>query len=97
MGIAAASEACHHVNKLRMLLVVRMAADLQYQALTEHSLQTRRAQMNQFDTGIGVQFHRQHTAVVTVLNGQTRNAEHAESTAISVKFDGEALGETPGR
>jgi len=39
-----------------MLHVVRMAANLQYQALTQHNLQTRRAQMNPFDTGGGIQF-----------------------------------------
>jgi len=56
MDVAAASEACHHMNKLRMLHVVRMAANLQYQALTVHNLQTRRAQKSPFNTGIGIQF-----------------------------------------
>jgi len=39
-----------------MLHVVRMAANLQCQALTVHNLQTRRAQMNPFKTGGGIQF-----------------------------------------
>lgn len=45
-----------HVNKFRLLHVVRMTANLQYHALTQHNLQTRRAQMNPFNTGGGIQF-----------------------------------------
>jgi len=98
VGVAAASEACHHGNELHMLHVVRRATNLQYQALTVHNLQTRRAQTNPFNTCVGIQSqpttHCYGDRIAIVIQA---TLDMPKCTAISMSFEGEALGEAPRR